>query len=151
MLKRALFVTVSLLYAVACTAAPQTGGLTSEVVVAELQRSGLPISDITVLTAQTDPNRLLGRPNQYIAKINWRDSRVEQGAASSVPAIESGGSIELFAREADRVGRENYIRGLAKKSVSTDYIFTSQLVLLRVSKFLTPDQADEYHRWFATL
>jgi hypothetical protein len=57
-----------------------------------------------VYTSSDDPNRLLGRPNQYVWKVAFADSRVPaanvEGTRSD--AIERGGSVEMFADEAAR-------------------------------------------------
>jgi hypothetical protein len=40
-----------------------------------LGASGFPIGEVRTFTAETDPNSLLGRPNQYTVKVSWKDAR----------------------------------------------------------------------------
>ncbi|HEY7092736.1 MAG TPA: hypothetical protein VH393_06135, partial [Ktedonobacterales bacterium] len=50
-------------------------GQTAAQIVAALKTKGLPITDSFTYDGNTDLNKLLGRPNQYTGKVNFRDSR----------------------------------------------------------------------------
>jgi hypothetical protein len=40
-----------------------------------LKRAKVPIEKEIVYAPETDPNNLLGRPNQYVGKASWNDKR----------------------------------------------------------------------------
>lgn len=93
--------------------------------------------DITVVTAENDPNKLLGRPNQYTEKITWKDNRSKDSQVDC--------SVELFANKEDATARKTYIEGVIKSMpMMTQYIVQKDNVLLRIDGVLTPAQSKEY-------
>ena len=50
--------------------------LTEDAIVDALSASDLPITNLEVFDAETDPNSLLGRPGQYTVKVSWEDGRL---------------------------------------------------------------------------
>jgi uncharacterized protein YcfL len=93
--------------------------------------------DITVVTAENDPNKLLGRPNQYTEKITWKDNRSKDSQVDC--------TVELFANKEDATARKTYIEGIIKSMpVLTQYIVQKDNVLLRIDGVLTPAQSKEY-------
>lgn len=59
--------------------------LSAKDVIDKLKSAGLPIDNIIVYTEDTDANKLLGRPNQYISKANFADTTVKQSDDKSDP------------------------------------------------------------------
>ena len=116
-----------------------------------LQGRGLPIDKITVFTAETDPNALLGRPHQYTSKVNFHDSRLEPPRDPARLDVQDGGSIEVFANQDDAEPRFDYVSGLAKSPLFAEYDYVEGKALLRLSHQLTPDQASEYEKEFRAL
>lgn len=99
------------------------------------------------VTAENDPNHLLGRPGEYTSKVTFSDSWVQasQVTGSDPGAVERGGAVELFADAADARARAEYIRGIAESSPAlTEYDYVHGSVLVRVSRYLTPKQAAQY-------
>lgn len=95
------------------------------------------MTDITVVTAENDPNKFLGRPNQYTEKITWKDNRSKDSQVDC--------SIELFANKEDATARKTYIEGIIKSMpMLTQYIVQKDNVLLRIDGVLTPAQSKEY-------
>lgn len=96
-----------------------------------------------VYTAETDPNKLLGRPSGYASKADFTDERAKPELDDEV---QKGGSVEVFDDPADAKDRGKYIADTLKKMkiFGTEYHFTKGGILLRVSGELTPDQAAEY-------
>jgi hypothetical protein len=94
----------------------------------------------TVFTAATDPNHLLGRPNGYLSKAAFSDTRAASAAAE--------GSVEVFPDEAGATARQHYITSIAKSGVAfaAEYDYLRGPVLLRVPQALTPEQAAEYEQ-----
>lgn len=100
-----------------------------------------------VVTAQNDPNKLLGTPNAYISKTEFVDTRLDQGV-DVVGGVPAGGTVEVFADEAKAKARLEYLRGAAKAAsadaAAAEYDFISGPILLRVSHNLNPGQATVY-------
>jgi hypothetical protein len=135
---------------------PTAGGascadLTSaESVLLALQEAGLPIGDYVVYSAEDDPNELLGRPGQYIAKVNFIDTTVVD--APIAYDVAEGGSIEVFESQDLAQARSDYVQSVTQ-TVPTliEYDFVVGTVLLRLSKSLTPDDAGAYEAALATI
>jgi hypothetical protein len=142
---------VLLVLSIACTApsgaAPPPSATqpasTPEAVIAHLKAAGLPITGEVVYTAETDTNKLLGRPGQYTAKANWLDARA--------PEAGDANTVEIFATDADRKTRQDYVAAAAKSPIFAEYGYAKGRVLLRVAGRLSPDQAAEYDRALQTL
>lgn len=111
-------------------------------VVVRLKALGLPIASMKVYTPANDPNHLLGRPGQYTSKVNFRDRRL---AASSSFDLLSGGSVEVFATNADAQRRYKYVHAVTQSaSIFVEYDYLDGRVFLRLSQKLTPAQAKQY-------
>ncbi|MEU0536066.1 hypothetical protein [Amycolatopsis tolypomycina] len=98
-------------------------------------------------TAENDPNHLLGRPNGYSSKTAFGDSRVKPDDVEYLDedAVERGGSVEVFTTEDAAKARMDFIQTVAKGLPAVgEYDYVKGGVLVRVSRFLTPDQAKEY-------
>lgn len=117
----------------------------AEEVVKALKESGLPIGDISVFTAENDPNSLLGRPGQYTSKVNFVDTRINEQVSEGI-SITNGGSVEFFASTDDAKKRYDYVSSIAKSGLAmfVEYDYLVGKALLRVSGKLTPKQAAEY-------
>jgi len=106
------------------------------------------MNGIVVYTEDTDTNKLLGRPNQYISKVSFADTRTEQ-LSKDYP---TGGSVEVFANPQDAKTRETYVDGISKSSpMFTQYLYLKGNVLLRIDGVLTPTQAKEYETAFGKI
>ncbi|WP_337881750.1 hypothetical protein [Chromobacterium haemolyticum] len=113
-----------------------------ESVLSAFKKAGLPVEKQEVYTAETDSNKLLGRPNQYVAKANWADRRLEQSGESM-----KGGTVEIFKSEDDLRARKEYVERIGKAMpMMAQYQYQNGLVLIRLDKALTPDQAAEYQK-----
>jgi hypothetical protein len=89
-------------------------GQTAAQLVAALKAKGLPISDSFTYDENTDQNKLLGRPNQYIGKVNFRDSRTQYSTATGADiSVTDGGSVEVFANTVDAGKRFTYIQAIS--------------------------------------
>lgn len=130
------------------TATPTPRPISAEAAIAQLKTAGFPIGEMVVYTAATDQNNLLGRPNQYVSKATFRDTRLPVGDPLEVA---SGGSVETFATEADMLARKTYIEGIAKSPPFAEYDYGQGRILLRLSSKLTPDQALAYQQALATV
>lgn len=113
-------------------------------VVQLLKERGLPIGETLVYTAENDPNKLLGRPNQYTGKAAWLDTRLPRENKEQLSSSD-GGTVETFANATDLEARRKYVEAVTSAaSPFVEYAFTEGTVLVRISKRLTPDQAAQY-------
>jgi endonuclease YncB( thermonuclease family) len=123
-----------------------TAPLTAEQVTRQLNEQ-VPTSTLTtVYTADTDPNKLLGRPAGYLSKTAFADGRLDSGLLGGAPdAMNRGGSVEVFADEDAATVRRDYLQEIGKRApIFSEYDYQSGPVLLRVSHLLTPQQAAGY-------
>jgi hypothetical protein len=106
------------------------------------------------VTAENDPNHLLGRPNQYTSKITFSDTRISANDASGADKgdVDWGGAIESFATPSDAKARAEYIQTVTKSMPAlSEYDYVQGVTLVRVSHYLTPKQAGEYKAAAANL
>lgn len=131
---------------------PPAASLTDAGILAALQAAGLPIAETVIYTAETDPNKFLGRPNQYIAKAAWHDSRLPAPTNPKTPEVSDGGGLEIYPDAAGAATRGAYIAGIGKASpLFAEYDYLYGPVLLRLALALTPTQAADYTKAMDTL
>ncbi|MFZ1176905.1 MAG: hypothetical protein WAO15_11685, partial [Mycobacterium sp.] len=100
-----------------------------------------------VVTAENDPNSLLGRPNEYTSKITFSDSQIPASDVQFAKPgdVDLGGGIEVFSTADDAAARAKYIQAIVKSMpMFSEYDYVHGDVVLRVSHYLTPDQAAKY-------
>lgn len=97
-----------------------------------------------IYTAETDPNELLGRPDNYIGKFDFSDTRCEQYSEEDLV----GGTVEYFEDAGDCTDRYDYLQQMNDPSLgafgTNEYMYKYNTVLLRVSYELTEEQAEAY-------
>ena len=114
--------------------------LTSESVLNAFKAANLPVDNVVVYNEETDTNKLLGRPNQYVGKINFGDARVKPRGGEKRP-----NSIEVFAKDEDLQTRKQYTENISKSaSIFAQYIYAHKNVLLRLTHDLLPKDAAQY-------
>lgn len=120
------------------TTAPAKAKVTAQSILDKLKvKEASYMTNITVVTAENDANKLLGRPNQYTEKITWKDKRSKDSQVDC--------SIELFSNKEDATARKTYLDGIIKSiPMLTQYITQKDNVLLRIDGVLTPTQSKEY-------
>lgn len=100
------------------------------------KRKELGAVDVKALDENTDPNKLLGRPGQYLAKLVWRI----EGLGDS----QDDATIEFYPELAGAQARAEYIRKIGEASpMFLQYVYVNEkrAAVLRVPKALTPTQA----------
>ena len=105
-----------------------------------------------------DPNKQLGRPNQYISKFSWADIRIDPHDFSDEnedeindlnPTEFKGETIEGFKNLADLNRRYTYIKNITLNApMLNQYMYKKGLFLMRLDKDFTPTQAKEYEKEF---
>ena len=130
----------------AAAASPDAGTLA-----ARLQAAGIPVKNLIVYDAATDPNHLLGRQGGYTSKVAWEDPRAIKGGASDPAAdrggTEFGGGIEVFATTNATAQRAAYLRAFSPP-FGDGYDYVAGTAILRLSQYLTPAQAQGYRAAF---
>ena len=104
----------------------------------------------------TDPNKQLGRPNQYIDKASWPDPLIDPKFESDgyydsdiEPTDYIGGTVEKFRNQADLNRRYDYIKNITLNMPTLNqYMYKKGLFLMRLDKEFTPTQAKEYEQKF---
>lgn len=119
------------------TRAPAAAPRDAAALVETLTRSVPSARAGVVLTPETDPNQLLGRPDSYTSKAEFVDARAG--------ATDAPGSVEVFPSAALAETRRDHVRSIAQNlPAATEYDFVVGTVLVRVPGTLTPQQAVEY-------
>lgn len=124
-------------------AAPET----ARQIVERLAASGMPVDGIGEYDAETDPNDQLGRPGGYTSKAYWVDTTIDSADVldTTQGSVELGGSVETFGDTAAAQARADYIAEVTAGSPAlTEYDFVVGTSVLRLSKALTPDEAQAY-------
>jgi len=144
--KLGIFTILAFVFLVGCgDSKTSTASLTASDYIDKLKEAGHPIGLVVDYTAETDPNELLGRPNQYTSKSNFADTTIEQ----LDPTDPDGGSVEVFKTKKDAENRKKYIDNIGESMpMLTEYSYINGTALLRLSKSLTPDQAEKYKGTF---
>src|SRR5215510_1128452 len=145
------------------SAAPSTSATvhhpaSAAVLAADLRAEGLPVRRLIVYTATTDPNAMLSRQGGYTSKVAWVDRRAvkayqagqgDLGFNPGLPgdrgSVDNGGGVEVFPTAAQARQRARFIQGFGPE-LADGYDYTSGGALLRLSKYLTPAQAQATRR-----
>ena len=116
------------------------------------------VGAIYVFDEEDDPNKQLGRPNQYVSKISWADERIDPHDFSEEneeeindldPTEYKGGTIEGFKNVADLNRRYTYIKNITLNApMLNQYMYKKGLFLMRLDKDFTPSQAKTYEKEF---
>ena len=96
------------------------------------------LGKVVIYTEDTDPNNLLGRPGQYVGKLNFGDTRYKDKKA------EDFATIEIFKTEAERDARHDYVDNVTKGTPFFMYQYKHENLLMRLPHEMTPTQAKEY-------
>lgn len=107
----------------------------------EGKATDLKMTDIKRYTESDDPNKLLGRPNQYLIKFGWK-------------VAGNDATIEVFGTSEDAAARAEYIRNIGKATpLLLQYVYLNEKrrAVLRVPKELTPSEAKVWEGFLAAL
>ncbi len=127
--------------------AKNTKNYKAEEIIELMKEKNTNIGKVVVYTEETDSNKLLGRPNQYISKVQFADNRLDQSYVEENDV--KGGTIEVFNSKEDMEKRKNYIENISSStSFFTQYIYSKEYAILRLESELTPEQAKEYESLF---
>ncbi len=100
-----------------------------------------PVKDAVTYTADTDPNKLLGRPGQYLVKMSWKLAGEDA-------------TIEVFRSGEDAQKRADYVEQIGKGTpmfLQYVYVNPKRSAVLRLPKELTAARAKDWQAMFAAL
>lgn len=140
------FVLLALLAACGAQSEEEQAG-SPRTVVGDLRESGLPVGRTETYNASSDPNKLLGRPGQYVSKANFRVRGIPDDKLNDGIDVSEGGGVEIFDDEDAASKREEYIKAIAESGgLFAEYTYRDGLVVLRLSSELTPDRTAEFEK-----
>lgn len=93
-------------------------------VIKAFQAANMPLNQLEYFNAGSDPDKLLGKPNQYIEKVIWQTK------------AGMGHNVEVFANDADLQARKKLVE--TDKKTAGDFLITHKNVLLRIHKEMVP-------------
>lgn len=126
------------------TAAAAAPAVSPSLFIDSFTAAKLPVSKAEEYTKETDPNGYLGRPNKYIQKISWSDSRL----GLDIGLLDAG-TIEVFDTVEDARARYNYVVRMTKNlPLVQTYNYLDGLYFMRLSREFTPGQAEDYEMLF---
>lgn len=118
--------------------------LTSQQVLNAFKTANLPIADVVIYTDETDPNNLLGRPHQYVGKINFTDTRAKGKKQEC--------TIEVFENKDDMESRKQYTDTISGSGgMFLKYGYAHKNALIRLPHQLLPKDAAAYETILKTL
>ena len=98
-------------------------------------KAKLPVTSVQVLTAASDPDKLLGKPNGYPAKIAFQDPRIGN----------LHGFVELFADDATLKARLKHLAAQHKAGAIGPVVAGMRhKAIFRLPKGLSPAQTQAY-------
>lgn len=135
------------------TPGPAHSGQTALQILQSLKAHSLPVGVYFNYTADNDANHLMGRPGQYIGKLNFKDTRISSSDTGVKIGVPDGGSIEVFANTTDARHRFAYIQAISTSGVAmfAEYEYLDGDAILRISPQLSPSQATQYKAAFEAL
>ena len=100
------------------------------------------LGKVTVWTAETDPNKLLGRTGGYTSAATI----VDKSIPCTEVATACGATVEVYPTADQALTRSEYIQSILGNGgvFGTEYHYFAGTALLRVTGELTPDQAKAY-------
>ena len=111
-------------------------------VVNELREFGLPVIEVSIVTAETDEDKLLGQPGQYTSKVNFYDARYPKSDDDFTNPINT---LEVFANEEDAKARHDSIEDATRGyAFLAEYLVLDGVNLARFDKALSPEEVTEY-------
>jgi hypothetical protein len=125
-------------------AAPKTARQYATALKSKLPR----VRRVIVLTEDTDPNDMLGRPNGYISAAVLIDPQGESPCSGKNVGADCGAKVEVWPNAADAAARMKYVQEQLKQMpmLGTEYDYQAGPALLRVHGTVKPSIARTYQR-----
>jgi uncharacterized lipoprotein NlpE involved in copper resistance len=112
--------------------------VTTDEIKSKLSSANIPAESFVIYSADTDPNKFLGKEGQYIAKMDWIDSR-HKGEDNYC-------TVEIFKNTDDMKARRAYIEAIEKRlpSMSEGVKIEYKTSLIRLNGTLTETESAQY-------
>lgn len=122
-------------------------------VIEHLKAAGLPVERVDFYNAENDPFKLAGRPDRYITKAVFHDTRFNPEGCTKIEVLpwdECGGTVESFSSASDlrKWTRAIVIAREQTPNAPPEYRYENGLTILRLGHVLTPEQAKAYEDAF---
>ncbi len=146
---------VSLAWATSASAPKTKSAPSAKVIIEDLAKLGLPARLTVAFTGRLIRITYWGARTATCQKqalvISVSQPRTPRG--DSKGDVDYGGSVEVFATANEAKARAVYIESVLKADpmLGTEYDYLNGPVLLRVSQYLIPSQAEEYQRALAKI
>ena len=118
-------------------AAPKAEVLKLNDVIKAFQAANMPLGQLEFFNANSDPDKLLGKPNQYTEKAIWQTK------------AGMGHSVEVFAGDADLQARKKFYE--TDKKTAGDFLITHKNVLVRIHKEMVPETVARFEQTLKAL
>lgn len=127
--------------------AAKFSSMSGKQIINTLIKNGFPICDYNIYTTnKTDPNHLIGKPNQYKCKIDFWDRDYLDDY------IDYSGTIEIFKNSADASKRAKYIKSIYNTIPSFAMrMYQYSNILVRVDYSISPKRAKYYKNAFSDM
>jgi hypothetical protein len=113
---------------------------TTQVVIADFKAAGLTVGTYNEFLAGHDPNPPLGIAGVY-AGATWHDGTLQRPAGDTAFGFEDGGTVEVFATQADREARQ---KAFASMPANGGTVVGRGVYLMLLSPLLAPDLVARY-------
>jgi hypothetical protein len=112
-------------------AKPQT--LKVNDLIKRFKAENLPLGQLEFFNAKSDPQQLLGKPNQYTEKAIWKTTE------------KMVHTVEAFANETDAQARKSAIEAAAQAGTEpAGFVYAHKNILLRLHHEMLPGTAERY-------
>lgn len=101
-------------------------------VVKVFQKANLPLGQLEFFVEKSDPEKLLGKPNQYTGKVFWQTKK------------DMTHGLESFSSDEDLQARKRYFE--ADKKTAGDFFYVHKNILVRIHKDMLPETAAKFEQ-----
>jgi hypothetical protein len=102
-------------------------------VIKAFKKENLPLGQLEFFNAKSDPQQLLGKPNQYTEKAIWKTTE------------KMVHTVEAFANEADLQARKTAVEAAAQSGTQpAEYVYAHKNILLRLHHEMLPGTAERF-------
>lgn len=120
---------------------------TAQSVAETIKAAVSPVTELIEITEENDPNKLIGRPNGYLAATVLKDSRLPP---CTDLGVDCGATIEQWPDQPAAQKRADYIQSMRKAMpmLGQEWNTVKGGLLLRVTGTLKPSEAKAYEAAF---
>lgn len=109
-------------------------------VVKAFKAANLPLGQLEYFVAASDPQKLLGKPNQYTEKASWQTTE------------KMVHTVEAFANENDLQARKTSVEAAAQSGAQpAEYVYAHKNILLRIHHEMLPETAAKFEQALKSL